>query len=578
MCSEYGEKERLYQKKIRKMQSGDDVNNCVSPGFRGDKRKSLIGHYLARKYEKVLSIEGKLSKEHGDDGVISNREMIANIAVSLFDATWERLKVGKDSRAKSIDDDFEEFAMKHELESISDSFWLDENFREESEGGDISADDVDVGNSRNVKGGGSSSKLKKIHSVEGHDHFVDILLDKMISALLPDDLPEREQFTQRVHEPGRRKSHPISVVIMSRNLKIMTAKLGLLFEFQDSIIRLITWRNPSGTITALMLFSFICFNPMLLPIISLGYVLFGLMIPGYLHRHPLRRNFYLTKRVYGKSLLVTVATGGKPSNWQGHDNVLEYDYNNLHTEGEDWERAQNIRQTLEFIVNLRDLQNLMTATVLATENLEKFVYGDAGFKNERRSTILFLSGLLALVVLWCMSPFINWSVTASVGAWAGLLTLHPRVLPKLTDFINEEQIEKGKEVMENVEKYDIILDEQPEVRYLEVFEIYKQGLTPQQWDFYTISSHVFDPMDKYRKSQTPPPGVTSLEFVTAPSTWCFDKNSEWVVDKNVEVWANERGLSLAIDGEFLVDDAFKRKRLTRKVVRYANPARKPAYR
>ncbi|AGO11644.1 AaceriADL136Cp [[Ashbya] aceris (nom. inval.)] len=548
------------------MKEDDRAKALESVVIGSKKRRSVLGEFLARKYERILEAEEKVAEQGAVRRGISNRELVTNIACSLFDATWERLRTGKDQQRKTIDDDFDEFALRHELESSADSFWQEDA----SDNGTGVSDDEEETEERRA------AKQRVVSQAQEQEHFIDILLDKMISAVLPEDLPEREQFTQRVQEPGRRRSHPISLIIMSRNLKIMTTKLGLIFEFQDSLIRLVTWRNPSGTALSLILFSFICFNPMLVIILPMLYVLFGLMIPGYLHRHPLRRNFYLTKHSYGKSLLETVATGGKPASWQSHDDVQEFDYNNLHPDAEEWERALHIKQTMEFIVNLRDLQNLMTASVKGIESAEKFVYGDAGFKNEHHSTVLFLSGLLVVTGLWVVAPYINWSLISAVGAWTALILIHPRVLPIVTAYINDDQLEKGKVVIENVERYDILLDEKPEERFLELFEIYKQRLTSNEWDFYLLSSYAFDPTDKYRKSQRPPPGVISLDEVVPPSTWSFDRNSAWEVDYDVKGWAQERGLSLEIDGEFLVDDSFKRRRLTRKVVRYANPARKPA--
>ena len=155
------------------------------------------------------------------------------------------------------------------------------------------------------------------------------------------------------------------------------------------------------------------------------------------------------------------------------------------------DRANTIKQSMEFVVNLRDLQNLMTNMVSMTEKTEKFIYGTAGFKNEQHSTVVFLSGFLALLTLWIISPLINWSLMASLLAWSGMITIHPTVRPKILSLLKKEQLNKGKEALERTERYDILLDEPVESRMVEVFEIQRQGITEKDWSHYMYSTQIF---------------------------------------------------------------------------------------
>lgn len=118
---------------------------------------------------------------------------------------------------------------------------------------------------------------------------------------------------------------------------------------------------------------------------------------------------------------------------------------------------------------------------------------------------------------------------------------------------------------------NIILDEPPDVKYVEVYEIYKRGLLPTDWEFFKFSSTIFDPTDTYRKALQLPPGVDKIEEIKPPAGWAFDENSSWIIDKNPEIWAIERGLQLPVEEGFLVDPMFKRRRLVRKVIRYKKP-------
>lgn len=118
---------------------------------------------------------------------------------------------------------------------------------------------------------------------------------------------------------------------------------------------------------------------------------------------------------------------------------------------------------------------------------------------------------------------------------------------------------------------NMIFDEQPETKFIEIFEIYKKVLLPNDWKFFRYSNRIFDPQDPYRRAQQFPPGVDSLADVIPPTGWSFDPNFEWKIDNDVDRWVVERGLNLPITGEFLFDPMFKRRRLIHRVIKNATP-------
>ena len=104
--------------------------NDGSGGNRG-RRDSIIGEFMARKYgnkrNSALRVE-----DDGDFKSVSNRELIHGVASSFFEAAYQRLKSSKGADAVTIDDDYEEFVRSTPSES-SDSFWKDDNFRQDYE-------------------------------------------------------------------------------------------------------------------------------------------------------------------------------------------------------------------------------------------------------------------------------------------------------------------------------------------------------------------------------------------------------------------------------------------------------------
>ncbi|QLL30309.1 hypothetical protein HG536_0A01260 [Torulaspora globosa] len=523
------------------------------------RKRDMVKAYFSNKYDKVLDsllvADTTAALAHGT-GVdsstkkIPNMDVVHGIASSLFNASVERLKAEKNG-----------WSMSSIATESSDDFWKDENFKQET--------NTDEGSTTMESVEKTAVKIEN----KTREHFVDLFVEKLIARMIPDKLPEREHFGE-LSEEERRKAQTVSATVLSSNLKKLTPKMPIVFELQDSIVRLLTWRNPSGTVTMLILCTMICYNPMYLITMPLLYIAFGLMVPGYIRRHPLRRALYPVRRVYGRSLIEEIADSGARRT-SGSASIHKYSYNGEAAESGSPALEDPLSNRVEFVSNLRDFQTASTATVQMSNSLERFLYGTAGFKDERHSTVVFLKYIFWFCFLGAVSKFVNWSFVLSAWLWYAMIKSHPKVKKKLEAFKTKGT--KTTEVKPKKEGLQLILDEPPEVKLVEIYEIYKQGITPRHWDFYKYSNQVFDPLDKYRKLQQPPPGVDNLNDVYAPSTWVFDENSAWDVDWNVKKWANERGLQYTTDGEFLVDDMFKRRRLTRRVLRYANPVIKPSY-
>lgn len=524
------------------------------------RKRDMMKTYFSQKYDKVLDsllvadTTAALACAAGVNShpkKIPNMEVVQGIASSLFNASIERLKVEKDgSLPSSIADTTES----------SDDFWKDENFRQEidAESHITTMDSVEK----------TAVKIEN----KTREHFVDLFVEKLITKMIPDRLPEREHFGE-LSEEEKRKSQTVSATVLTKNLKKLTPKMGEVFEFQDSVVRLLTWRNSSGTVTMLILCTMICYNPMNLITMPLLYIAFGLMVPGYMQRHPLRRTLYPVRKVYGKSLLKDITDSGTGRAWHPPGAIQEYSYGAQTNDSDSPSLEDPLSNGVEFVANLRDIQSATTATVALSESLEKFVYGTAGFKNERYSTVVFLKYIFWFCFLGIVSKFINWSLVLSFWIWYSMIKSHPKVKKMLGPFKQNAK----QEVAKTKKSDGLVLDEPPEAKFVEVYEIYQQGITPRHWEFYKYSNQVFDPLDKYRKLQQPPPGVFCLDEIHPPKTWTFDENSKWEVDYNVEKWATERGLKYSMDEEFLVDDSFKRRRLARRVLRYASPAPKPSY-
>lgn len=526
---------------------------------------SMVRGYVKRKYGRVVDQlleveEGLMVSEKKDN--LSQRELVQQLMGVLVATSLEKLRP---SEALDSGGNYSKEVEERELEELK------EYLRDTA---------------RSTKAG-ISNQIE-----ESSSYFLDIFVDKLVSRLIPlDNLPEREHFSLN-EEESRGDEHgrpPFSASVLTGNMKKLSGKMDGIFEFQDSVIRVVTWKTPTATLTALIVFTLICFNLMNLILFPLLYISLGVMVQGYVKRHPIRRSLYLKRRVWGKSLITDVFHGGKSNTpWTDEDKKSREDDESSSGGGVDFAgipaeyqndtiNSYNLNHGAKVVVTLRDIQNMTTGTVHLMDTIDRFNNGTAAFIDELKSTSTFFTLLVTAIILGLVSHYVNWSLAIAVSGWVSILSIHPKIHPYIKRIKSIGKTSTKNEttaVIKPQYNHKLILDEPPEVKYVEVYEIYKRGILPTDWEFYKFSSVIFDPSDSFRKALQPPPGVDSINEIKAPAGWAYDDNSNWVIDKNPDIWSIERGIHLPHEDEFLVDSMFKRRRLVRKVIRYTKPIKK----
>lgn len=451
-----------------------------------------------------------------------------------------------------------------------DPFWKDEDWE---------------GSSRSEQENRDKRRLEK-----HQNHFVDLFFEKMLEHALPQGIPDREVLEGRITDPLRKKTDKLSVTTLVKNLRKLTAKLGGVFQTQYFFLKIFHWSQPSLTLSSLMLYTLTVLHPNIIFIFPLLFLLYGIMVPGYIYRHPIHRPKLHKTREKGDSLLAKV------TRIEDDDKALEEFIEQARYEDDMIEHRVPelddkvstsyivVQKNMEFFVNMRDVQNITTKLLKIWDDGEKFWYGTAGFKDERTSTSLFFSVFMAVIILVIMGPYIPWKFLLIVNGWFLMIAIHPKVRPQLMEL--KERLKPQKQELDKIvkesERKDIIIDETPDIREVEVFEIWRKSFTTNEWEFYLFSNQIFDHNNSYRKSQTPPPGVQTISEVACPKTWRFDDES-WNIDYDCSEWCQNRGIrvggetTIDANNEFLEDEQFKRRRLYRNVIRYSKPARKPAH-
>ncbi|KAI5949002.1 hypothetical protein KGF57_005065 [Candida theae] len=490
-----------------------------------------------------------------------------------------------------------------------------------------------------------------------NSHFADRLIEKLLKSTLPEDIPEREIFEKRLRDPERNKRPGLSIGTLASNVKKLASKMSNFFALQYALIYVITWKQPTKTLSVLVLYTAACLWPHLIIAYPLIFLLFGVLIPGYVHRHPPRRLDLIKVKKRGQSLLsffnstsessivedmvdedylkedAEIASSGYSISDEASEITISSTQVNSSEaksgtgQREKKETAKHRKSNLDLLINLRDFQNLTSDLIKGMDKGEQFYFETAGFKDERLSTFIFYGVLLATFATLFLGQFIPWRAIFIQSGWVGLILCHPKAKKYLVDMSNtrKARARKAKEDKEaelsqhpesqgsdesqtkstfiddllndgkKFDRDDIIVDDAPEVRIVEVFQLQIKSILKHDWSFYRYSTTMYDTENKTRTSGKRPQGVEYLSEVLPPHDWKFDMGfvNKWVLDTNPKTFIEERNLKpdlfIVKDNEqegWIYDNMegvvhsdivyeFRRRRLYRECYRYARPHKRP---
>ena len=451
-------------------------------------------------------------------------------------------------------------------------------------------------------------------------HFVDSMLEKLLKHAIPIDAPEREILAKKLRDTERNKKPNLSIKTIASNFKQLSKRMGGFFDIQYGLIRIVTWKQPSKTLSALVVYTATCMWPHLVLVYPLLFMLFGILVPGYVHRHPMRHSKLIPVKKRGQSLLSffndvedesiveelvdpedTDSESLRPVSSTSTESTTTFTPDGEPIEKKD--KMKHVKSQMALLINMRDLQNLTTDVLKGFEAADKFQYETAGFKDERLSTFIFYIVLAACGVVLFLGQFIPWRLIFIQAGWAGLILCHPRskkyiAALSLNRAVNSQSPpplppRKNPKKLTTFERSDIIIDESPEERVVEVFELQMKSVLKTQWSFYRYTNNIFDCKNTTRLAGKRPNGVENLAKVYPVPGWKFDLGyaNKWHIDTKPTELIYDRGLDPEIfhikddsDEGWIYDNVddvdkseivyeFRRRRLSRECFRYGRPVK-----
>ncbi|CAO2651876.1 Nn.00g001590.m01.CDS01 [Neocucurbitaria sp. VM-36] len=396
----------------------------------------------------------------------------------------------------------------------------------------------------------SASKLKdKLESLgdnvsrEHGNRMGDKMFNLLLSQVLPgEDLSdtspsEDDPNTPRVKDRRSRTyvARPnFSIPTMSSNFRRFNARIGVAFIFQNRLIRLFTWKQPTQTLSFLLVWTFICVDPYLLPVLPLASGMFFVMVPAYLTRHPEPEG---TVDGYRSSL------GGPPL-----------------------ADARTIKPAPEFskdfFRNMRDLQNCMEDFSSAHDAVLSLLTPLTNFSNENLSSMIYLILLIVSCSLFITAHLLPWRLIFLLLGYTLTALGHPTIqdllsTPETEKFVSDTEHE-GRSMLLTLSKADIELETSQETREVEIFELQHRALhdTQGEYEGFIFSPSPYAPLSPARISGDRPRGTAFFEDVLPPRGWRWS-DKKWTLDLLSREWVEDRcvtGVEVEIEGERWVTD------------------------
>ncbi|KAI1649092.1 Pex24p-domain-containing protein [Daldinia loculata] len=364
----------------------------------------------------------------------------------------------------------------------------------------------------------------------------DQLVEKLLSQVVPLDdtqLPQ-DEASQEPNTPGADRPN-FNLPTMSNNFRRFNARIGVIFVFQARVVRLLSWRRPTHTISFLAIFTFVCLDPYLLPILPLTALLICVLVPSFVARYPAAEFSLSSEQAIGYS------PHGPPLG-----------------------PAITVKPVKElsrdFFRNMRDLQNSMEDFSQLHDNIIRLVVPRTNFSDEALSSALFVSLFIVCVFMSIASNILPWRLIFLSIGWVVICTGHPTIQRQL-QAAHEKHIhpqeEKARGWIEQWVERDVILDNAPEVREVEIFEL--QRLSNEgEWEPWLFSAAPYDPLSPRRIAGDRPVGTRFFEDVLPPKGWEWSEK-KWALDLWSREWVEERiitGVEVETEGERWVYDIY----------------------
>ncbi|KAK5053108.1 hypothetical protein LTR84_002082 [Exophiala bonariae] len=383
------------------------------------------------------------------------------------------------------------------------------------------------------------------------------LQDRLFSKVLQQVIPSSEDVDDDlVDTPVDRRSSKyvsrpaFSLPLMTNNFRRFNARIGIVFVFQNRLIRLFTWKTPSHTLSFLATYTFVCLDPHLLIVVPLAVALLFIMVPAFTSRHP------------------------PPPPATTISSTTPYYHQNY--AGPALAPARTIKPASEtskdFFRNMRDLQNCMADFSNLHDVLVSTIAPATNFSDETFSSQLFLYLTILTTLSFISAHLLPWRLILLLAGWTTTVSSHPTAQQWLARMQKRAERQASLALNDPTLKHQrfihgiplpatpavmqstlqslsaITLSSTPETQEVEVFELQHRPLTSvsssanapaTEWQPHLFTPSPYDPLSPSRIAGDRPRGTRFFEDVAPPEGWEW-ASKKWELDLEAGEWVNER--------------------------------------
>ncbi|KND91685.1 Peroxisomal membrane protein PEX29 [Tolypocladium ophioglossoides CBS 100239] len=366
----------------------------------------------------------------------------------------------------------------------------------------------------------------------------DRLVERLLQQVIPTDNAHAadEPISPDNKSPALAQRPNFNLTTMSYNFRQFNARIGVVFKFQDDAVSLFSWQQPTHTLSFLAVYSFVCLDPYLLPALPMVLLVFSVLVPSFIARHP-----------------------APPKGTLSSEQNIGYS-----PSGPPLAPAATVRPAKElskdFFKNMQYLQNGMGDFSHGHDKIVELLVPVTNFSNEAPSSTVFLFLFAGGVFMTIAAHIIPWRLIFLYGGWALATMAHPRV-KALLHAKHQQHLqpreEKAKTWLDHWITDDVILDSAPEAREVEIFELQRMS-NAGEWEPWVFSPSPYDPLSQSRITSERPRGSRFFEDVMAPNGWEWSEK-KWALDLWSREWVEERiitGVEVETEGERWVYDMY----------------------
>ncbi|CCH62512.1 hypothetical protein TBLA_0H02260 [Henningerozyma blattae CBS 6284] len=359
--------------------------------------------------------------------------------------------------------------------------------------------------------------------------FLEVFVNKLVERILPPTIPQRECFLKenRNISDDQNSEQIVSTTILGKNMKNLGIRMETIYNIQDFLYLVITWKNPALTLTFLIVLGYFMFNPINIFFFFFYYLIIGKLIPSYSKKlqrcTDLERNF--CKQNIGKSFINVF------NNTLGNELVsrsIVQEFTKLQDEDQELNTISSeepFKPQINFILGLRDFQDMTSEVLGFLAKTDEYVEKYATFKDDQISVLLY--GFLVFFIGFIKSFWIYLYIPHLVYLLILIYVFssHPLFMKKYTQryIFKNHYLKKLSFFKEN--NLNVFLDSSPIFKHITILQFQYKDLKEKcdNWEtlgFYIIkNNHICrgENLTVYR----------FIESVAPPNGWVLDPNSQW---------------------------------------------------